>query len=139
VDHRFAVGLGGGKMEVRAMNITDISTRVNVQNERSRLVTRGVEPSTELDGTVLTLVDTAQGSEAESSIVTDPLIRALVDKLPQPNSIWSIDDRAKWLKALAMIFNVVYRTDRDELKQPVSRHETVVASSALNGGAAKSA
>jgi hypothetical protein len=48
----------------------------------------------------------------------DPLIQALVDKLPKPNSIWSIDDRAKWLKAAAMAFNLVYRTDeREEPKQ----------------------
>jgi hypothetical protein len=37
---------------------------------------------------------------------------ALVDKLPPPDSVWSIDDRAKWLKAVAMIFNLVYRTTR---------------------------
>jgi hypothetical protein len=37
-----------------------------------------------------------------------------VDKLPKPNSIWSIDDRAKWLKAAAMAFNLVYRTGEGE-------------------------
>jgi hypothetical protein len=125
-------------MEGTFMNISEIRTRVDTP-ERSRLVMRGAELSAEPDGTVLTLVDTDQRSEAESSIMTDPLIQALVDKLPQPNSIWSIDDRAKWLKALAMIFSVVYRTDRDEHKQPVSRDEPVVISSSSNGGAAKSA
>jgi hypothetical protein len=45
-------------------------------------------------------------------MMTDPLIQALVDRLPVPNSIWSIDDRAKWLKALAMVFNLVYRTEK---------------------------
>jgi hypothetical protein len=40
----------------------------------------------------------------------DPLIQALVDKLPKPKSIWSIDDRAHWLKAAAMAFNLVYRS-----------------------------
>src|SRR4051812_16887929 len=118
-------------MEGTFMNISEIRTRVDTP-ERSRLVMRGAEVSAEPDGTVLTLVDTAQRSEAESSIMTDPLIQALVDKLPQPNSIWSIDDRAKWLKALAMIFSVVYRTDRDEHKQPVSRDEPVVISSSSN-------
>jgi hypothetical protein len=119
------------------MNMSDILTRVDAQNERSRLVMRGAEPSAE--ETVLTLVDTAQRSEAEPRIMTDPLIQALVDKLPQPDSIWSIDDRANWLKALAMIFNVVYRTRRDEQKQSVSRRETIAASLSLNGGAAKRA
>ena len=50
----------------------------------------------------------------------DPLIQALVDKLPEPNSIWSIDDRAKWLKAVAMAFNLVYRfPESEDLKQSV--------------------
>jgi len=116
------------------MNISDICARVDAQNERSRLVTR----SDERDETVLTLVDTAQRSEAALSATTDPLIQALVDKLPQPNSIWSIDDRANWLKALAMIFNVVYRNGRDEQRRSVSRPE-FVASSSLNDGAGKRA
>ena len=117
------------------MNISDICARVDAQNERSRLVTR----SDERDETVLTLVDTAQRSEAALSATTDPLIQALVDKLPQPNSIWSIDDRANWLKALAMIFNVVYRNGRDEQRRSVSRPEAFVASSSLNDSAGKRA
>ena len=78
------------------MNISDIRTKIDAQNERSRLVTRGADRSIEPDETVLTLVDHAERNEPESSIMTDPLIQALVDKLPPPNSIWSIDDRAKW-------------------------------------------
>ena len=50
-----------------------------------------------------------------SRIVTEaadnPLIQALVDRLPKSDGIWSVDDRAKWLKAAAMIFNLVYRTE----------------------------
>ena len=85
------------------MNISDIRTKMDAQNERSRLVTRGADRSIEPDETVLTLVDHAERNEPESSIMTDPLIQALVDKLPPPNSIWSIDDRANWLEVLAMI------------------------------------
>jgi len=48
--------------------------------------------------------------EAEPSIKPDPLIQALAAKLPKPDTIWSIDDRAKWLKTAAMAFNLVYRT-----------------------------
>src|SRR6516162_3219895 len=96
------------------MNISNIRTRLDAQNERSCLVTRSSELSAEPDETVLTLVDSAARSETEFNIITDPLIQALVDKLPAPNSIWSIDDRAKWLKALAMIFNLVYRSQKGE-------------------------
>jgi hypothetical protein len=40
-----------------------------------------------------------------------PLIQALVDRLPKSYGIWSIDDRAKWLKAAAMVFNLIYKTE----------------------------
>ena len=53
---------------------------------------------------VLTLVDTA-----ELSGTCDPLIQALVDKLPKPNAVWSVGDRAKWLKAAAMAFDLLYK------------------------------
>jgi len=99
------------------MNISEIRTRLDAQTERSCLVTRSPELSAVPDETVLTLVDSAPRSETRVSIITDPLIQALVDKLPAPNSIWSIDNRANWLKALAMIFNLVYRTEKGEAKE----------------------
>ena len=97
------------------MNISDIRTRVDAPNKTSPLVTRSNEPE---EAPVLTLIETANRSDA--SRMSDPLIQALVDKLPEPNSIWSIDDRAKWLKAAAMAFNLVYRFPASEdLKQSV--------------------
>ena len=96
------------KAAVMIMNISDIPTRVEAgSDEKSSLVTR----IGELETPVLTLVDTVEPSEAEPSKLPDPLIQALVDKLPKPNSIWSIDDRAKWLRAATMIFNLVYKLD----------------------------
>ena len=90
------------------MNMSEILTRVDSLNDRSRLVTRD-EPD---ETPVLTLVDAAERSDAGE--MPDPLIQALVDKLPEPNSVWSIDDRAKWLKAAAMAFNLVYRFPASE-------------------------
>jgi hypothetical protein len=61
------------------MNISDIRTKIDAQNERSRLVTRGAELSTKPDETVLTLVDHAERNEPESSIrhfLASPLINA---------------------------------------------------------------
>ena len=93
------------KAAVMIMNISDIPTRVEAaSDEKSSLVTRIGELD---EPPVLTLVDTVEPSEA--SKVPDPLIQALVDKLPKPNTIWSIDDRAKWLRAAAIIFNLVYK------------------------------
>jgi hypothetical protein len=97
------------------MNISDIRTKIDAQSERTHFVTRGAQVSTPAE-TVLTLVD--KQKESDCSMMTDPLIQALVDRLPVPNSIWSIDDRAKWLKALAMVFNLVYRTEKSEARDP---------------------
>jgi hypothetical protein len=95
------------KCKATVMNISDIRTRIE-SCEKSALVTRTAEPD---ETPVLKLVDPAEQSEsdAESSEMPDPLIQALVKKLPKPNSIWSIDDRAKWLRAASIIFNLVYK------------------------------
>ena len=94
------------------MNMSEILTRVDSLNDRSRLVTRSAERE---ETPVLTLVDTAEGA----CEMPDPLIQALVDKLPKPNTVWPIDDRAKWLKAAAMAFNLIYKTsEREEQRSP---------------------
>lgn len=81
--------------------------------------------TTEPDETpILTLVGIAEPSDAaersDAAEMPDPLIQALMDKLPKPNTIWSINDRGSWLKAAAMAFNLVYRTAEVEQKQPPS-------------------
>ena len=97
------------------MNISELRTRVDALNGRSSLVTRTTEPD---ETSILTLVDAAERSDAAE--MPDPLIQALMDKLPKPNTIWSIDDRGSWLKAAAMAFNLVYRTAEVEQKQTPS-------------------
>jgi hypothetical protein len=92
------------------MNMSEILTRVDSLSDRSRLVTRNVERE---ETPVLTLMDTGER-------ICDPLIQALVDKLPKPNTIWPIDDRAKWLKAAAMALNLIYKTSEREENQSQS-------------------
>jgi 3-methyladenine DNA glycosylase AlkD len=85
------------------MNISDIRTRIESgADEQSFLAAKTAEPE---ETPVLTLVGTAERDAC------DPLIQALVDKLPKPNSIWSLEDRAKWLRAAAIIFNLVYKPE----------------------------
>ncbi len=57
------------------------------------------------------------GAEEAGSGPTDLLIQGLVERLPKPNAMWSLDDRAKWLRAAASIFGVVYKTDNDEHRE----------------------
>jgi hypothetical protein len=76
-------------------------------NERSWLLVKSAER-----GAAAKLVDAVPQSQVEPDRgALDPLIRALVDRLPKPNSIWFIDDRGNWLKAAAMAFNLFYKTD----------------------------
>src|SRR5262245_61886033 len=78
-------------------------------NERSRIVT---EPADKPSGLAASLYEPTRQRQAEPNHgETDPLIQALVDRLPKSDSVYSIDDRAKWLKAAAMVFNLIYRTE----------------------------
>jgi hypothetical protein len=106
------------------MNISD-NPRTGIESsEKSSLVTRIAELK---ETPVLTLVDKAKPSEAEATEMPDPLvqaldempeplIQALVGKLPKPKSVWSIEDRAKWLRAAAIIFNLVYEPSEADAK-----------------------
>jgi hypothetical protein len=102
------------------MKMSDLRTRAEAQNGRSCLVARTSESD---ETAILTLVDIAEGSEAPEP--SDPLIQALMDKLPKPHTIWSIDDRGKWLKAAAMAFNLVYRTAEEKPEQSISTLRSV--------------
>jgi hypothetical protein len=51
---------------------------------------------------------------------TDLLIRGLVDHLPKPDTIWSLDERAKWLRTAVCIFGLVYKDDSDGEQRQIS-------------------
>ena len=100
-------------MTISEMPRTRLEAGPPALNARSRLVMKSPEPSkslTEPLGARQSAIETNSG-------VPDPLIQTLVDRLPKPNSIWSIEDRAKWLRAAAVIFNLVYKTDNGEGKE----------------------
>lgn len=40
--------------------------------------------------------------------MADPLLRAIIGKLPKPGSAWSKQQREDWLKLMSMAFDVVY-------------------------------
>jgi hypothetical protein len=89
-------------------------------NAKSRLMLPRVEPSETLTAKLLV----TQKSDAEQSCAEEPecgrsdlLIRGLVERLPKPNGIWSLDDRAKWLRTAASIFDLVYTVGDGERRQ----------------------
>ncbi len=67
----------------------------------------GLEPRMLLDEKSSTTNDDEGG-------ISDLLIRGLVNRLPSPDSTWSLDARAKWLRTAASIFGLVYRADVSE-------------------------
>ena len=40
-----------------------------------------------------------------------PFIQGLLDKIPEPETNWSADERAKWLQTAASIFGLIYKGD----------------------------
>ena len=80
----------------------------NAPQAKSRLVTPRPEPTPSL--TPLKLLDAQPSTpDADDRGITDLLIQGLLDRLPKPNAIWSLDDRAKWLRTAASIFGLVYK------------------------------
>jgi hypothetical protein len=61
----------------------------------------------------------SQAAEAEETDCgkTDLLIRGLVDRLPKPNAVWSLEERAKWLRTAASVFGLVYKDSDGEQRE----------------------
>jgi hypothetical protein len=53
-------------------------------------------------------------ARGEQSSTSDLLIRGLVERLPKPDEIWALDDRAKWLRTACSIFGLVYRMHEND-------------------------
>ena len=60
------------------------------------------------------LLDEKSTTNDDEGGISDLLIRGLVNRLPKPDSTWSLDARAKWLRTAASIFGLVYRADVSE-------------------------
>jgi hypothetical protein len=84
-------------------------------NATSRLMMPRADPSESLTAKLLGAQQSDAG-EADSG-TTDLLLQGLVDRLPKPNGIWSLDDRAKWLRTAASIFDLVYKAGDGEHRE----------------------
>lgn len=74
-----------------------------------------VEPGESL-ATKLLVAQQSDAAEAEYG-APDLLLQGLLDRLPKPNGIWSLDDSAKWLRTAASIFDLVYKTGDGECRE----------------------
>jgi hypothetical protein len=80
-------------------------------SSRSRITMPKVEPRESLAAKIL-VAHKSDSEDLERS--TDMLIQALVERLPKANSVWFLDDRAKWLRTAVSIFDLVYKADEGE-------------------------
>jgi len=67
----------------------------------------GLEPRILLD-------EASSAPDGDGCGTNDLLIRGLVNRLPKPDSTWSLDNRAKWLRTAASIFGLVYKAGDSE-------------------------
>ena len=67
--------------------------------------------------------DTAAVGPDASSILSQPLVRGLIEALPEPGSEWSDGEREEWLTLARSIFGFVYKTSRPALTGPKALEE----------------
>src|SRR5688500_3532913 len=85
----------------------------NAREVRSRLV----PPRTEASQHPTPPKPLSSVLEADDNRTTDLLIQGLLDRLPTPNVIWSLDDRAKWLRTAVSIFGLVYKDSEGDPRE----------------------
>ena len=95
--------------------VTSIQTRlIELEKVQNPLVLADTFPKVQ-SGESLPVLDLCNTQDAEK--IHDPLIQGLVDRLPEPDSIWSLDDRVRWLRTAANIFALIYKGREGEDKE----------------------
>ena len=93
--------------------VTSIQTRlIELEKVQNPLVLADTFPKVQ-SGESLPVLDLCNSAEK----IHDPLIQGLVDRLPEPDSIWSLDDRVRWLRTAANIFSLIYKCREGEDKE----------------------
>jgi hypothetical protein len=90
--------------------------RGRVPLETTRLKLPPVEASDNPTPLKLLGSQAAEAEEVDCS-KTDLLIQGLVDRLPKPNAVWSLEERAKWLRTAASVFGLVYKDSAGEQRE----------------------
>jgi hypothetical protein len=94
------------------MNLSDV---VHKQTSKDKGLLELTDPLEKTDFMNLRKVQPAQvltekaRTTADYERGIDNLIRGLVDLLPRPGSDWPLDDRAKWFRLAAGIFDLGYK------------------------------
>jgi hypothetical protein len=96
----------GGLDKTDFMNLRRLQPRESLQE---KLLSVRANPSAREDSDVRE-TPSVQANPA----AIDSLVRGLVDLLPRPDDVWPLDDRAKWLRLAAGIFDLGYKVGDGE-------------------------
>jgi hypothetical protein len=94
----------GGPEQTRGANIP--------LHHRSDLMMRRTELGSSLTAELLS----NQAGDHESARA-DPLFQGLINRLPKPDDLWPLEERAKWLRTAASIFDLLYKPMDDEQRE----------------------
>jgi len=94
-----------------------IQTRLgDLAKDNSPLVLADTFPREKESDDNLPVLDLCTPQEDSTVKSLDPFIQGLVNRLPEPDSIWSLNDRVKWLRTAANIFGLIYKCHDGEDK-----------------------
>ena len=65
------------------------------------------------DGPTPRLAIRAAPGSGRSYAPLHPFVQGLLDSLPEPETNWTVEGRAKWLQAAANIFDLMYKGNGD--------------------------
>src|SRR5262245_814707 len=93
------------------------SIQTRLIEAREAVVLADTFPREQESGANLPVLDLCSPQEGSTDKSLDPLIQGLLSRLPQPDSIWSLNDRIKWLRTAANIFGLIYKCGEGEDKE----------------------
>src|ERR1043166_9033261 len=102
---------------MQEVRFKSIQTRLIEAKEPGPFVLADTFPREKESGENLPVLDLCSPQEGSTVKSTDPLIRGLLNRLPEPDSIWSLNDRIKWVRTAANIFGLFYKCGKGEEKE----------------------
>ena len=102
---------------MQEVRFKSIQARLIEANETGPLVLADTFPREKESGENLPVLDLCSPQEGSTVTSPDPLIQGLLNRLPEPDSIWSLNDRVKWLRTAANIFGLIYKCHDGEDKE----------------------
>lgn len=94
------------------MKFSEMVGRGQAHNGNDPLDMRKLQPVASLTEKLLSS-QPGRAAEHEREI-TDHLVQGLLDRLPKPDGVWPLEDRARWLRTAACIFDLVYKAGDGE-------------------------